>query len=233
MDYASATTKFVEAIQGLNSIFKKKDTIRNNNLQLLEPLTSVTRLAMLCFEAVGTKIAIYNNSITLQSPGLTQGVMRSLYGNKRNELHNLYKPIIMATQYYNYETNKHIQAIFDFAVQGLEKLAKTYSEHENDIVCHSIKLYKDILGDPKNSQEVLEKISEGDITLPLYKQFHELWNDEQIVIIASLLKEASHGNSPGNNVEAFLDAIDQILRVKENASIKIINTFTINLTKPS
>ena len=232
MDYASATTKFMEAIQGLNKMFTKKETVRNSSLQLLEPLTSVTRLAMLSFEDVGTKIAIYNNSITLQAPGLTQGVMRTLYGNKRNELHNLYKPIIMATQYYDSTNNEHIRTIFDFAVEGLKKLATTYSEHENDIVCHSIKLYKDILGDPVKSQEVLEKIKDGDVTIPLYEQFNELWNQEQIVIIASLLKEASKGDRPGNYSDAFLGAIDQILRVKESASIKIINTFTINLTKP-
>ena len=64
MDYATATTKFVEAIQGLNNMFTKKETVRNSSLQLLEPLSSVTRLAMLSFEDVGTKIAIYNNSIT-------------------------------------------------------------------------------------------------------------------------------------------------------------------------
>lgn len=232
MDYATATTKFVEAIQGLNNIFTKKETVRNSSLQLLEPLSSVTRLAMLSFEDVGTKIAIYNNSITLQAPGLTQGVMRSIYGNKRNELHNLYKPIIMATQYYDSIKNDDIRTIFDYAVIGLEKLAKTYSEHENDIVCHSIKLYKDILGDPKKSKEILKKVSEGDVTIPLYEQFNELWNEEQIIIIASLLKEAENGDSPGNNTEAFLGAIDQVLRVKESASIKIINTFTINLTKP-
>ena len=47
-------------------------------------------------------------------------------------------------KYYDRNNDDNISAIFDFAVNGLDKLTHTYSENENDIVCHSIKLYKDI-----------------------------------------------------------------------------------------
>ena len=64
---------------------------------------------MLSFEDVGTKIAIYNNSITLQAPGSSRGVMRTLYGNKRNELHNCIQTYYMPTQYYDSTNNEHIR----------------------------------------------------------------------------------------------------------------------------
>ena len=234
MDYTkgfTVTAKFMDTLTNLNNIFTKKESVRNNNLQLLEPLTSIIRLAMLNFAKVGTKIAIYNNRISSQPPNIIQGAIRWSYGNKRNELHNLYKPILIATQYYDRTENEDIHNIFDYAVEGLEKLTQTYSEHENDIVCHSIKLYKEILSSSKKSKNILKRIKEDDVTSPLYQQFNNLWNERQISIIASLLKEANEGDIDSENTNAFLSSIDCLLQAKENASVKIINTFTLNLTK--
>jgi len=233
MDYKNGiavTGKLMDAISNLNGLFKKNDSVKNNNLRLLEPLTSIIRLAMLNFQETGTKIAIYNNRITSQLPNIMQGPKRWVYGNKRNELHNLYKPILISIQYYD-RSKENISTIFDFALEGLEKLAQTYSEHENDIVCHSIKLYKDILGSNKKGKNILKQINEDDVTLPLYEQFSQLWNDRQISIIADLLQEAEDEEPQSEEQNAFLSAIDQLLQVKEDSSIKIINTFTLNLTK--
>ena len=92
----AVTGKLMDAMSNLNALFKKNESIKNSNLQLLEPLTCIIRLAMLNFQENGTKIAIYNNRISSQLPNLIQGAKRWVYGNKRNELHYLYKPIIIA-----------------------------------------------------------------------------------------------------------------------------------------
>ena len=240
MDYTGSiavTGKLMDAFTNLNTLFKKNESVKNSNLQLLEPLTCIIRLAMLNFQENGTKIAIYNNRITSQLPNIIQGAKRWVYGNKRNELHNLYKPIIIALKYYDRNNDDNISAIFDFAVNGLDKLTHTYSEHENDIVCHSIKLYKDILSETKKnkkSQSYAEnQLSEEDITSPLYEQFNNLWSERQIYIIAALLQEADVANEEEDKelLQSILDAIDQLLQAKENASVKIINMFTLNLTK--
>jgi hypothetical protein len=221
----SVSTKFMDALSRINEYFKKKEFINSNKLQLLEPLTSVIRLAMLNFEPIGTKIAIYNNCITPQLPNVFQGTIRSIYGNKRNELHNLYKPILMATHYYDSKDNDDVRAIFSHAIKGLEKLNNTYSEHDSDIVCHSIKLYREILLKKKSKSR---QISSDDVTNSLYEKFTELWTDEQITLVAGLLAEASKENE---ETPAFLSSIDAILKVKENSSVKIINEFTQNITK--
>ena len=164
-----------------------------------------------------------------------QGAKRWVYGNKRNELHNLYKPILISLKYYDRSNDADISAIFDYAVCGLEKLAQTYSEHENDIVCHSIKLYKEILSTTKKNKstkvDIESQLKEDDLTLPLYELFNELWNERQISIIAALLQEAEECEDEDEERNALLSAIDQLLQVKENSSVKIINTFTLNLTK--
>ena len=48
-----------------------------------------------------------------------------IYGNKRNQLHNLYKPILIGTKYYDNE-NEYISKIFQYAIKGLAKLNDTY-----------------------------------------------------------------------------------------------------------
>lgn len=232
----AVTGKLMDAMSNLNALFKKNESIKNSNLQLLEPLTCIIRLAMLNFQENGTKIAIYNNRISSQLPNLIQGAKRWVYGNKRNELHNLYKPILISLKYYDRNNDADIRTIFDYAIGGLDKLTQTYSEHENDIVCHSIKLYREILSTSKKNKssktDVESQLKEDDLTLPLYELFNELWNERQISIIASLLQEADVCEEDEEEEKnAILEAIDKLLQVKENSSVKIINTFTLNLTK--
>lgn len=240
MDYTGSiavTGKLMSAFTNLNTLFKKNESVKNSSLQLLEPLTCIIRLAMLNFQEIGTKIAIYNNRISSQLPNLIQGAKRWVYGNKRNELHNLYKPILISLKYYDRNNDSDISIIFDYAVGGLEKLTQTYSEHENDIVCHSIKLYKEILSATKKSKtartEVEAQLSKDDITLPLYEKFNQLWNERMISIIAALLQEAEEAKDTEEEEElnALLNAVDQLLQTKENSSVKLINRFALNLTK--
>ena len=94
------------------------------------------------FDLEGTKIAIYNNRIFTQKPNFMQGTIRWTYGNKRNELHYLYKPIIIAINKYNAKENENIKIIFEYAIKGLEKLRNTYKQKSGTIICHSIDLYK-------------------------------------------------------------------------------------------
>lgn len=240
MDYTGSiavTGKLMSAFTNLNTLFKKNESVKNSSLQLLEPLTCIIRLAMLNFQEVGTKIAIYNNRISSQLPNIIQGAKRWVYGNKRNELHNLYKPILISLKYYDRNNDSDISIIFDYAVGGLEKLTQTYSEHENDIVCHSIKLYKEILSTTKKSKtaraDVESQLNDDDITLPLYEKFNQLWNERQISIISALLQEAEGAKEEDEEEElnALLNAVDQLLQTKENSSVKLINKFALNLTK--
>ena len=239
MDYTGSiavTGKLMSAFTNLNTLFKKNESVKNSNLQLLEPLTCIIRLAMLNFQEVGTKIAIYNNRISSQLPNIIQGAKRWVYGNKRNELHNLYKPILISLKYYDRNNNSDISTIFEYAIGGLENLTQTYSEHENDIVCHSIKLYKEILSATKKQNarsDVESQLSKDDITLPLYERFNQLWNERQISIISALLQEAeeAYENEEEDELNALLNAIDQLLQTKENSSVKLINKFALNLTK--
>ena len=52
-----------------------------------------------------------NNKITFIDPNILQGAIRWTYGDKREDLHNIYKPIIKSTKWYKSD-NPDILNIF-------------------------------------------------------------------------------------------------------------------------
>ena len=69
-----------------------KDKGKEKNV-IIDPLTCIVKLAVLSFKAPGTKISISKNSILFHEPNFFQGTWRFFQGDKREDLHNLYKPI--------------------------------------------------------------------------------------------------------------------------------------------
>lgn len=218
--------------QLLNGIWTKINNLidKKNNLQLLEPLSTIIRLCILNFDLEGTKIAIYNNRIFNQSPNFMQGTVRWTYGNKRNELHHLYRPIVMATNKYDIDNN-NIRIIFKYAIKGLDKLKKTYKKIDGTIICHSIDLYKETITRILNKKklEISNQLKNDDITNQLYQEFYNLWDNEQIEIIAKLLIKSDKLND-SDDVLSYIKAIDSIIKRKELKSLELIHKKTENIT---
>ena len=72
----------------LFNLFHDKD--RNS---IIEPLICLTRLAILDFKQVGTKISILDNKISYNEPNILQGAVRWSNGDGRDDLHNIFLPI--------------------------------------------------------------------------------------------------------------------------------------------
>ena len=123
----------------LSNLFNEKD--KNS---IIEPLICLTRLAILDFKPVGTKISIFNNKISYNEPNILQGAVRWSNGDARDDLHNVFLPLTKAPIWY--DVNKSdIQNIFKFAIRGLEKLKRSYSR--NSTINHSIQYYITCLRD--------------------------------------------------------------------------------------
>ena len=70
--------------------------------------------------------------------------MRWTYGNNREEIHYLLKPIVRAIIIYNPKENPDIQKIFRYAVQGLAVLKQSYNNFSSTL-CHAIELYINLI----------------------------------------------------------------------------------------
>ena len=109
---------------------------------VLDPLTCIIRCAILSFKPHGTKISIQNNKINYHDPTFLQGTIRWSQGDKREDLHNIYNPILKSTEWYSRD-NPDIHNIFRLAKKGLEKLKNSYDK--SSIISHSLELYINIL----------------------------------------------------------------------------------------
>ena len=67
---------------------------------------------------------------------------------------------------------------------------------------------------------------ESDLSSILYKNFKELWTEEQLLLINNLLEESFRHSKESNS---YLDAIDTIVKVKEASACEIIANNNITL----
>jgi hypothetical protein len=132
----------------ITNLFNEKD--RNS---IIEPLICLVRLAILDFKPIGTKISIFNNRITYNEPNILQGAVRWSNGDARDDLHNIYLPIIKGAIWYDVKQDD-IKNIFKFSIRGLEKLKQSYSR--NSTINHSIQYYIDTLKNSLNATDTSE-----------------------------------------------------------------------------
>ena len=114
---------------------------------ILDPLSTIIKLAILGKKSVGCKISIKNNQIYIQESGVFQGFTRYYMGNTKNDIHYLSIPIEIASKRYltieKINEIPNIITIFKCAQQGLTNLMETYFEFP--IVVHCLKYYYSII----------------------------------------------------------------------------------------
>ena len=126
-------------IHSIKSIFQKKT---EHNV-IIDPFSCLIKLSLLRFLDAGTKISINQNSLCFNSPTYIQGIVRFIYGDNREHLHNLYLPIQKCVEWFWDEMNTDMIYIFNNAVVGLKILKKAYSEFAT--IQHTIDYYIIIL----------------------------------------------------------------------------------------
>jgi hypothetical protein len=67
---------------------------------VLDPLSTIVKLAILAHKPPHTKLCIYNNVLYFQEPGPFQGVCRMFFNNQKTDLHYIYNPIQLACERY-------------------------------------------------------------------------------------------------------------------------------------
>ena len=126
-------------IHSIKSIFQKKT---EHNV-IIDPFSCLIKLSLLRFLDPGTKISINQNSLCFNSPTYIQGIVRFIYGDNREHLHNLYLPIQKCVEWFWDEINTDMIYIFNNAVVGLKILKQAYSEYAT--IQHTIDYYIIIL----------------------------------------------------------------------------------------
>lgn len=187
---------------------------------ILEPLCVVIRLIILKYKKQGTKISISNNSISYMEPNFYQGAIRTYNGDKRDDLHNLYSPIIKAFEWYDIESGVY-RYLFEQSLIGIDMLLNSYDK--DSIIHHSLVHYKKIIqefinGTAIQDENIINRES------PLINELKNTWNHEEIEIIFKLLKLIDSYNEESDRI-IYIKIIEDILNNKEN---KVNNYIDIN-----
>ncbi len=188
--------------------YLKTSNNNNNKNLILEPLCTLVKLILLSYKPDGTKISIYNNSIQFHEPSVIQGFLRIWTGDCREDLHNLYNPIIKILEYSDRENPKHI-FMLKKCIEGLNIILKVYDS--NTIINHTLLHYINII-DKYIDLNVLDNSLQNK-TSPLIEGLKKFWNEKEIDLIYDLLNHINDKNNLEKNV--YLKNIEDIITFKE------------------
>ena len=190
------------------------DTLQKKTM-ILDPLTTMFRLSMLSFKPLGTKLSVYKNTMNYVEPGAFQGVYRWTFGEGRDDLHNIYRPIQKFLNWYSRE-DETISKLIDFSIQGLQKLSESYAQ--DSIIHHSIKLYILML---ENNKPMEDEREEKEVNNQIYESFKGLYEKNEITLLVGML-ELANQEQDQEKVNSFLKSIDTLLLVKERRIHSIV-----------
>lgn len=188
---------------------------------LLDPITTITRLAILQYKPNGTKISIQPNKITYMENNFYQGTLRMFHGDQREDLKNLYKPLVVCVKWFG--DRPDIDIIVKEAINGISKLRETYSE--TCTIYHTLTHYKTILEyclDKKPIDKLVDSLM--DLNDKPLDDILSLWKDEEIKIIASFLKNFVYYCDNEDLTALHLEPLEKLLETKENILNNILNT---------
>jgi hypothetical protein len=197
---ALSSYQFYKFIEELLINEPKKDFI-------LEPLCVIFRLSLLQYKDKGTKLSVKNNSIQYQEPTYDQGFIRMWEGDCREDLHNLYHPILKCIDWYPYED---FRDLYDECIIGLELLNAGYED--NSTIRHTLSHYIAVI--QMNDNENYRKDTKFN---PIIDSLKEIWTIDEIKSASSLL----HLIKTNKNRDMYLDSLEVILTSKE----KFINEY--------
>ena len=189
-------------------IYNYINTPTTNKNLILEPFCTLVKLILLSYKPTGTKISIYNNSIQFHEPSVIQGFLRIWTGDCREDLHNLYNPIIKISEYSDRENPKHIFMLRK-CIEGLNIILKVYDN--NTIINHTLLHYINII-DKYIDLNVLDNSLQNKIS-PLIEGLKKFWNEKEIDLIYDLLNHINDKNNLEKNV--YLKNIEDIITFKE------------------
>ena len=198
--------------------------------QILEPFSTLLKLAIISYKSDGTKIAIYKNKLYIQEPGITQGTSRYVYGNSREEIHHLLKPLMRCVNLYPLDDNPELKQIYEQAIIGIKKLKESYN-NESSTVCFTLDLYIQILNQTmeensvhvdsfEKSQNLDDLALSTNTKLNLEKIFEGIWTTNDINLVSSMFVTV---NTAEECRDSYLKGIENIIKAKETIISAKIN----------
>ena len=183
------------------------------NQQILDPMCCLLRISLLNYKDSFTKCSIIKNSLQYNKPSMFQGIIRHINGDKREDIHNIYQPILKAIEWYDI-SNKYYSYIFSQTILGIDCLLETYSKHS--IIHTTLQHYRKLLNDTIEEKEIEETIDSSKES-PLINELQNFWEDEEIKLVYQLLQLLEKQKN-----DIYIKNIEDILHMKETKLYEFI-----------
>lgn len=190
---------------------EKSLTEDKNNNYILEPLCVIFKLAILQYKPKNTKLSIKNNSIHFQEPSYDQGIIRKWEGDSREDLHNLYHPILKSIEWYD-SKDEDFKFLYSESISGLCELNSVYDN--NSTIKHTISHYISVIQFNDND-EYKKKIKFN----PIIDSLKEIWTKDEIKSAISLL----YLINTNKNRELYIKSLELIIDDKEKFVYNYLN----------
>lgn len=206
-----------------NSLFYKSSKDKTD--MVLEPLQAIVQLAILSLCPIGTKLTIQENILYLQLPNVIQPISRWYNADKKDDLLFLFQVIRRFIKWYNPRNNTSspisielYRLIVGMAVQGLDKLIKTYSSIDCNTITQVVNMYKNLL-QTQDNQDIDKLFSDNGLNMDeVFQRIISLYNEMTINIINNFLLLISNETDDTCLLD-FIEGFNLIIK-KTNTMIK-------------
>ena len=138
---------------------------------ILEPLQALLQIGFLAFYPIGSKLAIHNNILTVQSPGYTQNMRRWYNNDKKEDVFYLYNVFSRFNKFYKTvltsgggggENAALFALLNELAKTGINNLTRTYNQTDKIHILHTLHMYKGMLDNPELVKRIANRQDDDD-----------------------------------------------------------------------
>lgn len=183
----------------------KKVLDRKGDIQILDPFSTICKLAILKFDEKGTKLTFVSGTLNLQAKSAWQGIVRFTRGDRGEDIHNLHYPIYWACKWY-IDHFESINLIFSYAKDGLIKLSHEYEDDQ--MIHHCLSFYINMISSCLQKDNLAYSDVADDEIQQLYLPYKDSWTREEQEIVGKLFQYISHTSNPDvvkRTIETFLE----------------------------
>ena len=192
---------------------------------LLNPLSTIVKLAILGNKPVGTKICIQRNVLSFQEPGPFQSLCRYVFHANKTDLQYMYNPIQIACTTFLSKLSKdstpstakpqkheRLRTLFQCAQKGLERLMETYKTCTIIRLCLS---YFHVLIANHVDEVYQDRLFRKDSLTSLYTssllgELNAQWTEERMKVVLDLVGFLSNDSMAALNVKSLENIMETI-----------------------
>jgi hypothetical protein len=211
----------------------------NNKNQILDPISTSIKMALYYYKPLYTKLRITNNRIEFQEPSFYQWFIRTMNHDEGSDIHIAICSIENMLAWYPI-ADPRIRYICKRVICGFEKMIECYGPDDkkvSKILTFFIDKIKREVGEMYTSQDdendtdsiasyesdkmIEVKISPDDPKNVYVDYFQKHWNDREIMIIYTILRELEMDEN-AEKQKAMIKSVEDILKHKDSETYTFI-----------